>query len=91
VEAARQLQRSKSGKLNAMLINNELEDVCKLTNDDQRLLHQVMERFQLSARAYHRILKVARTIADLEKTEEIATKQVTEAIGYRCLDRKLGY
>ena len=60
----------------------------RTTEKDKRLLHQFMERFQLSARAYHRILKVARTIADIEGTEEINTAHLTEAIGYRCLDRK---
>jgi len=87
VEAAQKKQRGRDGTLNAMLNNSELEEVCKLTGDDQRLLHQVMERFQLSARAYHRILKVARTIADLDGTKNIYIEHVTEAIGYPCLDR----
>ena len=55
--------------------------------NDKRLLRQVMERFQLSARAYHRILKVARTITDLDRSESISTAHITEAISYRCLDR----
>ena len=88
VEAAQQRQRKRSGKLNALLDNKGIDKACTITEKDKRLLHQVMERFQLSARAYHRILKVARTSADLEDVEQIATKHLTEAIGYRCLDRK---
>ncbi len=87
VEAAQQRQRKRSGKLSSVLNNKEIDKFCTITKKDKRLLHQVMERFQLSARAYHRILKVARTIADLDKSESIATEHITEAIGYRCLDR----
>ncbi len=59
-----------------------------MAENDKRLSHQFMERFQLSARAYHRILKAARTITDLEGADNINTLHLTEAIGYRCLDRK---
>jgi len=54
---------------------------------DQKLLNAAMERFKLSARAYHRILKVARTIADLAESEQIRTAHLTEALSYRALDR----
>ncbi|MEE8342671.1 MAG: YifB family Mg chelatase-like AAA ATPase [Gammaproteobacteria bacterium] len=87
VEASQQRQRKRSEKLNALLDNKEIDKFCTITEKDKRLLHQVMERFQLSARAYHRILKVARTIADLEGVKKITTKHLTESIGYRCLDR----
>ncbi|MEE8343196.1 MAG: ATP-binding protein [Gammaproteobacteria bacterium] len=87
VEAAQQRQRERSGKLNSVLDNQEIDRVCTITEKDKRLLCQVMEHFQLSARAYHRILKVARTIADLEGVEQLSTAHVTEAISYRCLDR----
>ncbi len=87
VEAAQQRQRKRNRKLNSVLNNKEIDKFCTITEKDKRLLHQVMERFQLSARAYHRILKVARTIADLEETGQITTAHLTEAIGYRCLDR----
>ncbi|MEE8342524.1 MAG: ATP-dependent protease, partial [Gammaproteobacteria bacterium] len=62
-----------------------------ITEKDKRLLHQVMERFQLSARAYHRILKVARTIADLDGAKNISTAHLAEAIAYRRLDRSTGF
>ena len=82
----RQLGRCKT--LNSRLTNRQIEEVCRLKTADQLLLQQAMERLQLSARAYHRILKVARTIADLEGSEDIETNHLGEAIGYRKLDRK---
>jgi magnesium chelatase family protein len=87
VEAAQQVQRDRNGVLNSELNNKQIDTVCKIIENDKRLLHQVMERFQLSARAYHRILKLARTIADMEGVETILISHLTEAIGYRCLDR----
>ena len=58
-----------------------------LPAEDQHFLEQAAEKLELSARAYHRILKVARTIADLAGSERIGTAQLSEAIGYRRLDR----
>ena len=82
---ARQLERC--GRSNAQLGNRQIEKVCRLSTDDQRLLEQAIERLTLSARAYHRILKVARTIADLDAADMIRTPHITEAISYRRLDR----
>ncbi len=91
VEAAQQRQRKRGEKLNAVLDNKEIDTVCTTTEKDKRLLHQVMERFQLSARAYHRILKVARTIADLDGEKNISTAHLAESIAYRRLDRSTGF
>lgn len=80
----RQLQR---GALNAHLDSKALRACTRLCESDQALLEQAIERLQLSARAMHRILRVARTIADLAGCEAIKTAHLGEAIGYRQLDR----
>lgn len=90
VAAARTRQLERAGRVNALLDNRALERVCRLGEPDQSLLRQAMERFQLSARAYHRILKVARTIADLDAATEIATPHLAEALQYRRLERHAG-
>ncbi|RJQ48168.1 MAG: ATP-binding protein, partial [Gammaproteobacteria bacterium] len=87
VEAARTRQMQRSAKPNAALKNKQIEKFCRLSEADQRLLEQAIERLGLSPRAYHRILKVARTIADLASSETIQTSHLTEALSYRRLDR----
>lgn len=82
---ARQLQRA--GKANAHLGQAQTLRDCVLSIADGDLLEQAMERLQLSARSMHRILRVARTIADLAGTADIHRRHLTEAIGYRQLDR----
>jgi len=72
---------------NGVMGPRELRAFCHPSAEVLRLLQRGMDRLELSARAYHRILKVARTIADLEATEEIAPVHVSEAIQYRSLDR----
>ena len=90
VDAARQRQLQRTGKANAALTTREIERHCVLNDADQRLLETALERLGLSPRAYHRILKVARTIADLASSESIQTLHLTEAISYRALDRTSG-
>jgi magnesium chelatase family protein len=84
---ARERQWARSGKINASLQTREVEGVCTLTSEQRGLMAQAMEKLGLSARAYHRVLKVARTIADLADSESISTAHLREALGYRNLDR----
>jgi magnesium chelatase family protein len=72
---------------NALMPSATVRDVCRITSAGQTLLNKAMERLGLSARAYDRILKVARTIADLAGSEEIKVEHLAEAIQYRSLDR----
>jgi magnesium chelatase family protein len=87
VQAARERQQQRTGVANARLSAKQIEQLCVLDNDNRQLLELAMQRLSLSARAAHRILKVARTIADLDGAERIGSSQLSEAIRYRCLDR----
>lgn len=87
VIAARERQLKRQQKANRFLGNKEIEKYCQLNKADEALLAQIMEKFKLSARAYHRILKVARTIADLSGQEKIQTNHISEAVSYRAMDR----
>ncbi|HEY0899848.1 MAG TPA: YifB family Mg chelatase-like AAA ATPase, partial [Sphingobacteriaceae bacterium] len=73
---------------NAQMSPNMVRSICRIDDAGQALLKQAMEKLGLSARAYDRILKVARTIADLAQTEEIQLEHLAEAIHYRSLDRE---
>jgi len=84
---AYQKQMKRHGKINAELSNKELEQSCHLKSEEQQLIDKAMEKLKLSARAYHRILKLARTIADLDDKNDINTQHLSEAISYRSLDR----
>lgn len=73
---------------NAQISSKQLREVCKIDEAGNQLLKTAMERLGLSARAYDRILKVARTVADLDSSESIETSHLAEAIQYRSLDRE---
>jgi magnesium chelatase family protein len=83
VALARERQIGRQGKLNRDLTVKQIEQFCLLEESSRRLLRQAIERLHLSARAYHRIQKIARTIADLAGGGEIESAQVAEAIQYR--------
>jgi magnesium chelatase family protein len=87
VTTAREIQLKRADTLNSQLDNPQLETVCGLKKADRLLLQEAVQRLRLSARAYHRILKLARTIADLEASPGIETAHLGEALGYRSLDR----
>ncbi len=86
-----QQERFKSDGIyaNAQMRPRHLRKYCKIDQSCQALMETAMNRLGLSARAYNRILKVARTIADLENSENIASEHLAEAIQYRSLDRKV--
>ena len=92
VEKARQFQRERFRDAphlfcNARMNSKEIRHFCKLNNEGHGLLKMAITKLGLSARAYDRILKVSRTIADLEQSEPIHPRYVSEAIQYRSLDR----
>jgi magnesium chelatase family protein len=86
-----QLERFRSEAIftNARMGRRHIKEWCSPDQDGQLLLRQAMDALGLSARAYDKILKVARTIADLEGADGIQTHHVSEAVNYRTLDRRL--
>ena len=90
VEQARHTQIQRQGCSNAHLSQKQLAEFCPLSQALSHLLEEALEKLGLSARAYHRILKVARTIADLACCEHIEKPHLLEALGYRQLERRLG-
>lgn len=92
INAARQIQldrfRGKKIYSNAQMGNRELKKFCALSTQSMNVLEKAVNVLGLSARAYHRILKIARTIADLGGEDQIASSHIAEAIQYRTLDRR---
>jgi magnesium chelatase family protein len=89
VAAAHRVQIDRQDKINSALSTHDIDKWCRPDSAAEGLLRQAIARLNLSARAYHRVLKLARTIADLAGCETIATAHVAEAIQYRKLDRAL--
>ncbi len=92
IEKARKMQqiRFRDRKIfsNSQMNRKDIEKYCKLSEEGWKLLNHAMEKLRLSARAYDKILKLSRTIADLDLKKEISTSHVAEAIQYRSLDRE---
>ena len=93
VNKAREIQRErfacKKIYSNAQMTPRHLKKYCQIEEASKTLLEKAIDKLGLSARAYTRILKIARTIADLEGLEDIATQHISESIQYRSLDRTL--
>lgn len=89
VSLARKMQFQRAGKINAQLTTREIERDCKLSAQDALFLEHALTKLGLSVRAYHRILKVSRTIADLAGEQNIQQAHLAETLGYRAMDRLL--
>jgi magnesium chelatase family protein len=86
VERARRFQIERQGKPNALLGTREIDRHCGTDRDGDQLLRHALARLMMSARAYHRVLRVARSIADLTEKSTIPAEHIAEAIQYRRLD-----
>ena len=84
----KRFEKNKGVHANAQISSKILKEICDIDQAGKDLLKKAMDRLGLSARAYDRILKVARTIADLEGAKNIQTNHLAEAIQYRSLDRE---
>ena len=92
VEAAVLIQRDRykneSFSFNSQLSGKDIKKYCRLSQTNRNLLEEIYEKFQLSVRSYEKILKVARTIADLDKSDEIKEKHLMMAVGYKVMGRE---
>ena len=86
----RQVKRFQGTQIisNAEIPPNRMHEYCSLGREEQKLLENIFLTMNLSARAYHKIIKVARTIADLAHEEKINMEHLSEAVGYRNMDGK---
>lgn len=89
VAAARARQLARQGVLNGQLTIDELLKRCTLSRDAGQLIAQALDKLALSARAYHKILRLARTLADMESTDIVGSDHVAEAVSLRLLDRRM--
>jgi magnesium chelatase family protein len=83
------IQMQRSGIANSRLDGEQLKSACALNNDCWSILETAADRFNLSARAHQRVLRVSRTIADLARAKKIAPPHIAEALSLRCLDRRV--
>ncbi len=88
---ARDIQFARASKTNALMSNGDLKQFCYLKNETLQLLEHAAEQLYLSPRACHRILKVSRTIADLDQAPAIGSEHVAEAIAFRRLNTGQNY
>ena len=86
VECAREIQRQR-GFYNSQIPPSQLRSYCDLDAAGERTLEMAVRRLNLSARAHDRMLRVARTVADLDRSEAVSAKHLAEAVQYRNLDR----
>ena len=91
VITAQQRQNARQGKLNAQLSGSEIRQYCALVEADALWLEQTLTQLGLSIRAWQRLLKVSRTLADMEGAEDIARHHLQEALSYRGIDRMLAH
>ena len=89
VMAARERQFKRQNKLNAWLDSPEIRQLCKLESEDAMWLEGTLIHLGLSIRAWQRLLKVARTIADIDQSDIITRQHLQEAVSYRAIDRLL--
>ena len=93
VQKAREIQLNRFKRMkintNAQMNSRQIRKFCRLDQESDEIMERAMDKFGLSARAHSRILKIARTIADLEGEQDINSAHVAEAIQYRTLDRKV--
>jgi magnesium chelatase family protein len=88
VVAARSLAIARSGVCNAELEGEQLEAACRTSDEGLRLLDEAIERFALSVRAYHRVLRVSRTIGDLAGAANVGAGHIAEALSLRALEQR---
>jgi magnesium chelatase family protein len=89
VKKTRQKQLARQGKINHQLLASEMEIHCAISAQDSQFLEQAIEKLGLSTRALHRVLKLARTLADMADKEHISITEISEALSYRTLDRQV--